>query len=173
LARAYLEYNDRDSAKELIDRIEELDSNAFVKSTECAALKGRYYSEAKNYSKAAEIYDEASAQNPDSYYLANLAAESYAATGELDQAKRKFQVVLTIIKRLGEDNVWTMASQANAYIALGDIDAAEEVLNEFTKKDRQISNDERSIIQDGFNRIAGYFSEEKSVIELNSLIGNA
>jgi len=66
-----------------------------------------------------------------------------------------------------------MASQANAYIALGDIDAAEEVLNEFTKKDRQISNDERSIIQDGFNRIAGYFSEEKSVIELNSLIGNA
>lgn len=166
LARAHLEDKNRDAAWEIIGRIEELDETAFSHNAECAALKGRYYREAGDNSSAAEIYDQASAHNPESYYLANLAAEAYAAIGNGQKSKEKFQLVLAIIKQLNEVNVWTVASKANAYIALGDLDAAMGELDLFKSKGGQLSADQRDIVSDGFRRIAGYFDIEDSVSPL-------
>src|SRR5215467_2394380 len=45
LGRAYLESDDGENAKTIIDRIEQLDKNAFVRNAECAALAGRWYRE--------------------------------------------------------------------------------------------------------------------------------
>jgi len=172
LARARLEDGSRDLAKELIDRIEELDARAFTHNAECAALKGRYYREAQDYAQAAEIYDEALSNNPDSHYLANLAAEAYAAVGNSEKAVDKFKQVLAIIGRLKEDNVWTMASKANAQIAIGDMDAARKELDTFSERGQRLSKDERGTIASGFERVGGYFGRTSDVAPLIQKLGD-
>ena len=172
LARARLEDGSRDLAKELIDRIEELDTRAFTHNAECAALKGRYYREAQDYGQAADIYDKALSNNPDSHYLANLAAESYAAVGSREKAVDKFRQVLAIIGRLKEDNVWTMASKANAQIAIGDIGAALKELDTFSERGQRLSTDERETISSGFERVGGYFERAPEVAPLVERLGD-
>lgn len=171
LAQAHLEDGSRELAKELIDRIEELDPKAVTHNAECAALKGRYFREAGDYVRAAEIYDEALSNNPDSHYLANLAAEAYAAVGNTEKSADKFRQVLAIIRRLKEDNVWTMASKANAQIALGDIEAALEELDAFKEHGQRLSTEERETISSGFDRVGGYFGREAEVAPLVARLG--
>ena len=65
LGRAYLQNGDRDGAKAIIDRIEELDKTAFVHNTECAALAGRRDRETRNLQKADEVNEAALTANPD------------------------------------------------------------------------------------------------------------
>jgi tetratricopeptide (TPR) repeat protein len=119
MGRAYLDSDDREQAKAVIDRISELDKNAFVRSAECAALLGRWYRKAGDLAKAEEVYATALNADPDSYYLANLIAEVRLEAGRPDVGDA-FRRALAIIEGLDEKNVWTHATAANAAFFIGE-----------------------------------------------------
>jgi tetratricopeptide (TPR) repeat protein len=128
LGRVHLEVGDRAKAKEVIDRIEKLDRNAY-RNTECAALAGRWYREGGNLARAEQIFASGLDHNRESYYLANVLAEVQLERGHLDEARDTFQRALNIVKNLtGEANVWTHATAANAEFVLGNDDNAREHL---------------------------------------------
>ena len=152
LGRAYLEDKQRDKAKDVIDAIAELDPRAFVHNVECAALQGRWYREGKNPQKAAEIFEAALDVNSDSHYLANLLAEARLEAGDQKGAKTAFERVVQIIKDLGEENVWTHASLANAAFVCGDDAAAVAHLRAIC--DGKPHADTLSTITEGLTRLA-------------------
>lgn len=125
LGRLYLEIENLQEVELLVDRIEELDERAFVESIECAALKGKLLLTQNKIDSAVECYVNALSENPKSYYLSNLAAEAHMtmAGGEED-AKKFFTMTISIIKSISDENIWTAASKMNAYVALGDVEAA-------------------------------------------------
>ncbi len=120
LGSAYLEKNDkRESVQGILDRIGELDKDAFRHNTECAALQGRFYRSGGDSRKAADVYRAALDVNPESHYLATLVAEASLEAGDRDGATVAYRRVLDILSRLNEANTWTHASAANAQFFLG------------------------------------------------------
>ncbi len=130
LGRFYLETKNIKDAEEVIKRIEELDGDAYKNNAECAALKGRFHVEANDLTKAVESYTAALLANPQSYYLANLAAETYLKLNDNTNADRYFEQAVRIIdNNIVDRNIWTVATKANAYVALGQLDKAEEEID--------------------------------------------
>lgn len=128
MGRAYLDNNDRENAKLVIDRITQLDPTAFARNAECAALLGRWYREAGDLQNAEAVYAAALNEDVNSYYLANLVAEVRLEAGKSD-VDAAFRRALTIIDKLDEKNVWTHATAANAAFFLGDDEGATKHLN--------------------------------------------
>ncbi len=130
LGRLYLEANEKDNAKEVIDRIRELDSSAFEENVECAALLGRFYKGSGDLRKAAESFSAALPSNPNSYYLANVTAEVHLELGDVENAKSFFRQAIKIIdEEISDKNIWTAATKMNGYMALGDIEKAKRNSN--------------------------------------------
>jgi tetratricopeptide (TPR) repeat protein len=153
LGRAYLQKEDREQAKVIIDRIAELDGNAFVRNAECAALLGRWYRSGRNPAKAAEVYEAALDANPNSYYLANLVAEVLLEAGRNKEAGDAFRRALDIIEKLTETNIWTHASAANAAFFLGEDERAVLHLKAAAGK-KELDTDSRASIERGLNGLA-------------------
>ena len=128
LGRALLDHGERDKAREVLDRIDHLDSKAIVHNAECAALAARWHRTGNDLRKAEAVLRAALADNPHSYYLATLLAEACAKDGRLEDAGRAYRQVLEIIERLGEDSVWVRASKANACFFLGEDEQAQALL---------------------------------------------
>ncbi len=127
LGRFYLEIKNMKGAEEVIERIDELDKTAYKTNAECAALKGRFYIAANDLPKAVDSYTAALPANPQSYYLANLAAETYLKLNDTANANNYFEQAVRIIDNdIIDRNHWTAATKANAYVALGQLDKAEE-----------------------------------------------
>jgi tetratricopeptide (TPR) repeat protein len=124
LGKAYLDADDYEKAKTVVDRIVQLDKNALAHNAECAALAGRLARQAGDLPKAETLYAAALEHNVDSYYLANLLAEVRVDQGNLDGAREAFRRALAIIDRLNEDNAWTHATAAGAAFFIGDDEAA-------------------------------------------------
>jgi len=119
LGRAYLENGKRDLVQAVLDRIAELDKDAFRHNTECAALQGRFYRSGGDSRKAADVYRGALGVNPESHYLATLVAEASLEAGDRDAATIAYRQGLDILSHLNEANTWTHASAANAQFFLG------------------------------------------------------
>ncbi len=152
LGKAYLENKQRDEARAVLEAIAELDPKAFVHNVECAALQGRWYREGKNPQKAVEIFAAALDENPDSHYLANLLGEARLEARDQPGAKAAFERVVQIIEELGEENVWTHASLANAAFVCGDDAAAVAHLRAIC--DGKPHADTLSTITEGLTRLA-------------------
>jgi tetratricopeptide (TPR) repeat protein len=120
LGIAYLDGNRLDEASRVIDRIAELDKDAFSHNVECAALKARHQRESKNLDGAVETYRRALEHNADSYYLADVLGQTLLSVGKLDEARQAYRRASERIDELGERNVWTHATQASACLVLGD-----------------------------------------------------
>lgn len=165
LGKAYLDDDDPDEAEKIITRIKELDPEAVKKNAECAALEGRWYRERKLWEQAGNTYEAALPFNPDSYYLANLAAEAFLAAGDEEKAKSSFQRARDIIQRIDEKNVWTLASLANATLALEDNDTLMEwALDEIRALDPTAG--EKESIRRGLRHIADTLSSKPDISEL-------
>lgn len=133
LGRFYLETKKVKEAREVVDRIEELDSSAYLINAECAALKGRFFIETNDLPMAVNSYTAALPANPHSYYLANLAAETYLKLDDTQNAKHYFKLAVKIIdKDIDDQNIWTAATKANAYVALGLLTEAEREIDTIT-----------------------------------------
>lgn len=153
LGRLYLEAEQLDDAKDVIDRIGELDSSGYEENAELAALLGRYYRQIKNFRKEAESYSAALPFNPKSYYLANLTAEAHLELGDMENASSFFRQAIKIIDEdIGDKNIWTMATKANAYTALGNIKKAQKEIDKIPSYSP--TRDEIQTITEGLSRIA-------------------
>ncbi|HYQ00974.1 MAG TPA: toll/interleukin-1 receptor domain-containing protein [Polyangiaceae bacterium] len=120
LGKALLDDNAPEEAWDVIQRIERLDADAFAFNQECAALKGRWLTEAKDYTEAIKVYKSALLQNASSYYLCELAAQACLDAGDIEQAKEMYLRASGIISKLEEQNIWTLATGATAAMMSGD-----------------------------------------------------
>lgn len=109
----------------LLETIRELDDRAFVSTPDAAALYGNYLRRViGDRERAAGVYGAALQANPNSYYLADLLAQTQLELGHMDVARATYRHALEIIERLGETNLWSHATAATAQLALGDVDGA-------------------------------------------------
>ncbi len=168
LGKAHLDDRDLDEAEKVIKRIKELDPEASLKNAECAALEGRWYRENKLFGKAAEIYENALPSNPNSHYLANLAAEAYLSASNEEKAKTCFKQALDIISRVGEKNIWSLATVANASVALGEADKAQQALREISGL--RPAAGEKESIRNGLLRIAESLTSQPDIGNLLSAL---
>ena len=153
LGRALLDHKDQDRAREVLDRIDQLDKSAVVHNAECAALKARWCRDGNDIKGAESILAKALAANAQSYYLANLLAEVRADDGRAEEAGQAYRQVIAIIDKLGEDSIWVKASMANARFFLNEDAQAIELLRGIAAKAPDAGT--RASIERGLNGVAG------------------
>lgn len=124
LGLAYLDDKDKDGASRIIDRIAELDKDAFSRNVECAMLKVRMQRENNNLEGAAETCRRALDHNSGSYYLLDVLGQILLELKRIEDAKSAYDQAREIISHLAEENVWTNATQATASLVLDDEPAA-------------------------------------------------
>jgi tetratricopeptide (TPR) repeat protein len=114
-----------DDVESLLSTMKELDDQAFVATPDAAALLGKYQRRVRSDpERAVETYKAALGANPDSYYLADLLAQTELDLGRHQDALVSFRQALAIVDRLGEHNVWSHATAATACLAAKDVDGA-------------------------------------------------
>jgi tetratricopeptide (TPR) repeat protein len=138
----------------LLVAIKDLDQDAFVSSPEAAALYGKYLRRvAKKPESAADVYATALRASPNSYYLADLLAQTQLEMGRGDEARAVYRQAIGIIDGLGENSLWSLATAATASLALGDIDGARKRLVAMSELG-PISRAELDTISSGLREVA-------------------
>ncbi len=163
LGKAYLESGDRDQAREVLDRIDQLDKRAVVHNAECAALAGRWFRSGGNFKRAEEVFQAALDADRSSYYLANLLAEVRLEDGRPEAAAEAYRQALAIIRSLHETNVWVHATAANAAFFIGDDAVAGEHL--VAIRHERIDAGTRGSIERGLQAIAERVSDGAARLE--------
>ncbi len=165
LGKFFLETKKFQEAKEVIDRIAILDPTAYKSNAECAALKGRFHAENNDFKNAVESYIDALSANPNSYYLANLIAETYLKLNDKQSATSYFEKAVRIIdNEIVDRNIWTAATKANAYTALGQPTKAEAEID--TIKKLNPGRDEIDSILRGLKGIADKIDPRPDILPL-------
>ncbi len=124
----------------LLAAIKELDREAFVATPDAAALYGKYLRRARgDRPRAIEVYSTAFAACPDSYYLADLLAQTQLEEGLLEEARATYRRALEILDKLDELDVWSCATSTTAWVALGDHAGALASLQELPELDPEPS----------------------------------
>lgn len=159
LGKAYLDAGRREEARKIIDRIEQLDPDATVRSAECAALAGRWYREERQYRRAIDVFANALSRDSDSYYLANLLAEASLEDDDHEEAGRAFRQATDIIDRLREPNMWAFATAANAAFFIGDDERAGTYVDRLMSLKKAPTADELQTIEQGLQRISGHVDD--------------
>jgi len=119
----------REEIQTLLDAIGELDEHAYTANSDSAALLAKYHRRVLGVpGKARDIYLRALDANPDSYYLADLLAQTELDMQDPEAARSHFSQALEIVNRLGETNLWSLATAATACIALQRGDEARRYL---------------------------------------------
>lgn len=153
LGKARLDAGDRDEAREVIERINKLDARAVLHNAECAALAGRWHREGGDFKSAEQVLGKALATDSNSHYLANLLAEVRLKDGNRAGAEDAYRQALAIVKRLGEDNIWALATAANAAFFIGDDEAALQALLDIQRQ--RPDGGTWATIERGLNNVAG------------------
>jgi tetratricopeptide (TPR) repeat protein len=120
LGLAYLDSGQRPQASAVVERIAVLDQDAFSHNVECATLMARLQREAGDLQGAANTYRRALDRNPNSYYLADVLAQTLLRLDRRQEAREVYEQADSIIGRLAERNIWTFATQAAAALVRGD-----------------------------------------------------
>ena len=120
LGKAYLDLGRAEEAGRIIAEIEELDSEAFVRNAENAALKARWCRESKRPEKALQVLKDAWDKQQTSYYLGDLLGQAQLSAGDLKAAKQTYRTVLSLVQGSIEDNIFVSASGLTAAIVVGD-----------------------------------------------------
>ncbi|MFB9982647.1 TIR domain-containing protein [Mesorhizobium kowhaii] len=152
LGKAYLDQRRLDNAGELLDAISELDSRAFVRNAENAALKARWHTAQGGHAAAIDILKAAAENNPDSYYVFDLLGQAQLEDGRLDDAKLTYRSVLAFLSKLRDRNIWTAATGFNASLLLDDGERMREFVGEL--KDFGPTSEEVTSIIRGAEKIA-------------------
>ena len=145
----------REKIQEYLMAIEDLDSQAFVTAPEAAALYGKYLRRVLGRpEQAAEVYTKALQNNPSSYYLADLLAQTQLELGLNDEAKATYRQALEIIDRIGENNVWIHGTAAAAHLALGDAEGALKCIGAIAALGSQLKQSEIDAVRGGLREVA-------------------
>jgi tetratricopeptide (TPR) repeat protein len=149
----------------LLAAIRELDDKAFTATPEAAALLAKYHRRVLHEpDKALEIYGKALEANPDSYYLADLIAQTELDLKRIDAARAGFERALSIIERLGERNIWSLATAATACIALARPERAHEHLSALREVGPPSASQADSIAQ-GIREVASRVGVAADVVD--------
>jgi tetratricopeptide (TPR) repeat protein len=162
LGLAYLGQKAYDQTKVVLDRIAELDADAFRHNVECATLQGRWYRDQGNYAEAQRIYEEAFRENPRSYYLADLVGQMRLERGDRAGAADIYNDALRIINQLNEWNVWTHATAATASIMTGHEDVALRHLRDIHTGHPTVEN--LRSIEDGLMRLGKSLEKDDATL---------
>jgi tetratricopeptide (TPR) repeat protein len=135
LAMCQIEDRDRDAARKTIDRILTLDSDALKWNPEVAGLEGRYWKEEAKaadasgraeqamscYRRALTAYQSALnlEGNGISYYMADNVGQLSLKVGDMDAARDAYTKARRALE-CEKDNIWSLATGANAALVLGD-----------------------------------------------------
>jgi tetratricopeptide (TPR) repeat protein len=152
LGLAYLDAERFEDAVKIVDRIAELDGEAFSRNVECAAFKARLQRERGDLAGAAETYRGALERNPASYYLADALGQALLSLGKLDDARSIYRRAADILEAVAERNVWTQATRATVCLVFGDEPRALEHLREILAL--HATPDDVGRIEDGLRRLA-------------------
>ena len=118
----------------LLRRIETLDPDAFYAIPDTAALAAKYHRRIlKQPKEAIKIYSKALKLNPNSYYLADGLGQTQIEIGKIDEAKKTYIDTLTILKRIPDHNVWSLATKTTASVVLDNLEAAKLTIDEIIK----------------------------------------
>ncbi len=164
LGQAYIADKDLDEAKRIIERIRELDPDAFEESVECAGLKGRWHRERGEVREARDAYQAGWKASRISYYMSDNVAQLSLQLGEEDAAREAFEHSLEAITMIGEKNVWTYASAATAHLYLAhagedENEHAEEGLQQLHGiHDMGATIEDKDSIKRGLDRVAAHVS---------------
>lgn len=120
LGRAQLDNEQVEAAGETIAQIRRLDAAAFVHNVECAALLGRWHRERHELHEERDVYREALANAPDSYYLADLLGQTQLSLRDVEAARVAYRKASAALERVSDHNIWTHATAATAAIVNGD-----------------------------------------------------
>jgi tetratricopeptide (TPR) repeat protein len=163
LGLAYLGQKAYNQTKEVLDRIAELDADAFRHNVECATLLGRWYRDQGNYAEAQRVYEEAFRGNPHSYYLADLIGQMRLECGDRTGAVDIYNDVLRIINQLNEWNMWTHATAASALVVTGREEDALRHLQEIHEEHPTVEN--LRAIEDGLTRLGKSLEKDNATLE--------
>jgi len=163
LGLAYLDGNRHDDATQVIDRIAELDKDAFSENVECAALKARLQRERNDLDGATATYRQALECNPESYYLADVLGQSLLRLGRIEEARGAYRRAGEIIDQLPEQNVWTHATRVTAALMLGDEPRALRHLGEIAALHPSL--DDVGRIETGLERVHKGLSLDAAALE--------
>jgi tetratricopeptide (TPR) repeat protein len=163
LGLAYLDGNRPDDATRVIDRIAELDKDAFSENVECAALKARLQRERNDLDGATATYRQALECNPESYYLADVLGQSLLRLGRIEEARGAYRRAGEIIDQLPEQNVWTHATRVTAALMLGDEPRALRHLGEIAALHPSL--DDVGRIETGLERVHKGLSLDAAALE--------
>jgi len=128
LGRVELELNGYSAAQELIKEMMEFDPAILTKDEEAVALQYRLFADQGSWVDALELLDKAAALAAKSYYLANLRALATMKVDGLRSALARFKEVTSIVEKSGDRSIYAHGTAVNAYLAIGDSNAAEEEL---------------------------------------------
>jgi tetratricopeptide (TPR) repeat protein len=154
-----------DEIESLLTAMKELDDKAFVSTPDAAALRGKYLRRVRrDPEQAIETYRAALTASPDSYYLADVLAQTELDLGRMEDARVSFRRALEIVERLGENSLWSHATAATACLALDDPDGARRHLSAVAALG-PLSKSDGDAIRGGFLEVARRFGVASAVCD--------
>jgi tetratricopeptide (TPR) repeat protein len=146
LAKVYMDVKDATNARATIDHILTLDRDALTWNAEIAGLEGRYYKDEarrlvaegkkdlanESFRKALNAYQ--TAMDIDGvradFYMADNVGQLNLTLGDLPAARRAYERARAALQEVTEqtENVWSLATRANAALVLSDETEAVQTL---------------------------------------------
>jgi tetratricopeptide (TPR) repeat protein len=127
LALAQAEAGNAGRAREILEEMERVDPALTAWNPEVAGLKGRLFRDewkrtgsTEALRAARDAYWVVMDKQPDSYYMADNVGQLSLALGDMDRAKEAFTRAIDAVNRLKERSVWSLATLATSWLALGD-----------------------------------------------------
>jgi tetratricopeptide (TPR) repeat protein len=163
LGKSYLDKDELEQTRAVLETIEALDPRAFETNIENAALKARLHEKSNNLVAARDLLIKALESNPTSYYLGDLLGQALLALGDTERAKETYQRVQTILRDLREQNVWTQATALTAALVCEDEAAAARALREI--RDVKPTRGELESIERGVNKVITVLGRGDEVLD--------
>ena len=120
LGKAYLDIGDAEKAREILNNITDLDSKAFVRNVESAALKARWHEQCGDLQGAQDTLEAAYQNTTFSYYLSDRLGQILVKRNNLPRAREIYAQVRRHLQDLREHNVWTCATALTAAMVCDD-----------------------------------------------------
>lgn len=151
LGKAYLDSNDQNAARQVLEDIELLDTRAFERTPETTALKARWCETNGDLAGAIAVLRVGYNYNP-TYYIGDRLGQLLLCQGAHDEAKKVYRRVRETLGGLSEQNVWTSTTALAAALVLGDEARRDELIGQF--KRMKLTKEQRASITRGLSVVA-------------------
>ncbi len=170
LGKAYLDQGLPEEAGAVIAEIENLDSRAFVRNAENAALKARWCRERGAPEEALKVLEMAWAEQQTSYYLGDLLGQAQLAAGKLEESRQTYRTVIALISEIPEPNVFSTASGLTAALVTDDEDRQGHFLALLQSFSPSVE-EARSILR-GIEKLSGLVViDDNDLTEIKAILG--